>query len=91
MSKCLTCRFINLSYCIGEAALQDLRFFGKDQCVIVSGESVNGLMQGAGKTEASKIFLRYIAAGFDGGDGKRLQEIEQQLIVSNSILEGLFS
>lgn len=66
-------------FSVAEAALQDLRFYERNQCVIVSGES------GAGKTEASKIFLKYIASGLT--DSKRMDEIQSQLILSNFILE----
>ncbi|KAI8908522.1 P-loop containing nucleoside triphosphate hydrolase protein [Gorgonomyces haynaldii] len=66
-------------FSIAEAALQDLRYNQRDQCVIVSGES------GAGKTESSKILLRYIAAGL--AHQKKLVDIQNQLLLTNHIME----
>eukprot|EP00456_Euglypha_rotunda_P045580 TRINITY_DN3612_c0_g1_i18.p1 TRINITY_DN3612_c0_g1~~TRINITY_DN3612_c0_g1_i18.p1 ORF type:complete len:242 (-),score=53.64 TRINITY_DN3612_c0_g1_i18:27-752(-) len=51
----------------------------RDQCVIVTGES------GAGKTEASKIFMQYISAVSLGGG--EAGEIKQKLLDSNPVLE----
>jgi myosin heavy subunit len=60
-------------YGVADNAYKALRGFGKSQSCIVSGES------GAGKTEATKLFLQYIAevssggidASGDGGNGKK--------------------
>jgi myosin heavy subunit len=54
----------------------------ENQCVIISGES------GAGKTEASKYFMQYIAAvSKSGGEVTRVKD---QLLCSNPVLEGFF-
>eukprot|EP01119_Soliformovum_irregulare_P017879 TRINITY_DN5376_c0_g2_i2.p1 TRINITY_DN5376_c0_g2~~TRINITY_DN5376_c0_g2_i2.p1 ORF type:complete len:1039 (+),score=347.18 TRINITY_DN5376_c0_g2_i2:84-3200(+) len=54
----------------------------EDQCVIISGES------GAGKTEASKIFMQYIAAVSKSATyNKEVSDIKDKLLESNPILE----
>jgi myosin-1 len=65
-------------YTLAQAAILDLNSWQRDQCVIISGES------GAGKTEASKIFLSYIALQDTTSNTK---QIENQLVLSNNILE----
>lgn len=50
----------------------------RDQCILVSGES------GAGKTEASKYILTYIAAISRPGSNAQIREI---LLQSNDVLE----
>ena len=51
----------------------------KDQCVIISRES------GAGKTEASKKIMQYIAAVT--GSGPEIERVKNQILQSNPILE----
>lgn len=51
-----------------------------DQCIIISGES------GAGKTEASKLVMQYIAAV--SGRGSEVDRVKEQLLQSNPVLEG---
>ena len=63
-----------------------MRSESRDQCVLISGES------GAGKTEASKKILHYIAAVSDGGSGggahtAQLASVKDRLLQSNPILE----
>jgi myosin-1 len=52
----------------------------ENQCVIISGES------GAGKTEASKIFMQYIAAV--SKSSAEVSKVKDQLLESNPVLEG---
>jgi len=59
-----------------------MRDHNVDQCVIISGES------GAGKTEASKIFMKYIAAV--SGNTDRVDRVKNQLLNSNPVLEGKY-
>ena len=62
-----------------------MRSESRDQCVLISGES------GAGKTEASKKILHYIAAVSDGGGGgahaAQLASVKDRLLQPNPILE----
>eukprot|EP00179_Madagascaria_erythrocladioides_P014805 CAMPEP_0198364584 /NCGR_PEP_ID=MMETSP1450-20131203/153739_1 /TAXON_ID=753684 ORGANISM="Madagascaria erythrocladiodes, Strain CCMP3234" /NCGR_SAMPLE_ID=MMETSP1450 /ASSEMBLY_ACC=CAM_ASM_001115 /LENGTH=1082 /DNA_ID=CAMNT_0044072023 /DNA_START=157 /DNA_END=3405 /DNA_ORIENTATION=- len=53
----------------------------QNQCVIISGES------GAGKTESSKIVMRYIAAASPTSKAQDMERIKDQLLDSNPILE----
>ena len=50
-----------------------------DQCIIISGES------GAGKTEASKLVMQYVAAV--SGKGQEVDKVKEQLLQSNPVLE----
>jgi myosin-1 len=52
----------------------------QDQCILITGES------GAGKTEASKIVMKYIAAV--STSGKAVAKISGQLLNSTPCLEG---
>lgn len=54
--------------------------YHENQCVIISGES------GAGKTEAAKRIMQYIAA-VSGGQDSSIQEIKEMVLATNPLLE----
>jgi len=54
----------------------------ENQCILITGES------GAGKTEASKIVMKYIAAV--SGSSEQVDKVKDALLNSNPILEGWF-
>ncbi|XP_070536547.1 unconventional myosin-Ib-like [Ptychodera flava] len=66
-------------YAIADDAYRSMRDKSRDQCIIISGES------GAGKTEASKIVMQYVAAV--SGKGKDIDRVKEQLLQSNPVLE----
>lgn len=68
-------------YSIADNAFRNMRGRSVDQCVIISGES------GAGKTEASKLIMKYIAAVAESSQD--VDKIKEQLLNSNPCLEAL--
>ncbi|XP_072847241.2 unconventional myosin-Ia isoform X1 [Pogona vitticeps] len=66
-------------YAIADDAYNSLREQDKDQCVLITGES------GAGKTEASKLVMSYVAAVC--GKGEQVNRVKEQLLQSNPVLE----
>ncbi|XP_060108849.1 unconventional myosin-Ia-like isoform X2 [Heteronotia binoei] len=66
-------------YAIADDAYHSLRDQDKDQCVLITGES------GAGKTEASKLVMSYVAAVC--GKGEQVNRVKEQLLQSNPVLE----
>lgn len=66
-------------YAIADTAYRSMKNEGRDQCVLISGES------GSGKTEASKYLLQYLAQ-CSGHTGK-VDQVKDRLIQSNPVLE----
>uniref|UniRef100_A0A8C2MIF5 Unconventional myosin-Ib n=1 Tax=Cricetulus griseus TaxID=10029 RepID=A0A8C2MIF5_CRIGR len=67
------------SFALSDEAYRSLRDQDKDQCILITGES------GAGKTEASKLVMSYVAAVC--GKGAEVNEVKEQLLQSNPVLE----
>ncbi|EJD03816.1 uncharacterized protein FOMMEDRAFT_106001 [Fomitiporia mediterranea MF3/22] len=67
-------------YGIAESAYYNMNAYHENQCVIISGES------GAGKTEAAKRIMQYIAA-VSGGADSSIQEIKDMVLATNPLLE----
>nr|CAH7751170.1 unnamed protein product [Callosobruchus chinensis] len=74
-------------FAIADASHKVMKQQGRDTCIVISGES------GSGKTEASKIIMKYIAAvtnqdSIRNPSGqKEIERVKNVLIQSNSILE----
>jgi myosin-1 len=67
-------------FSIAETAYYNMNAYHENQCVIISGES------GAGKTEAAKRIMQYIAA-VSGGKDSSIQEIKDMVLATNPLLE----
>ena len=67
-------------YAIAEDAYKNMMFEHEDQSIIISGES------GAGKTEASKKIMEYIAAVSVAGS-ERVTYVKDIFLESNPLLE----
>lgn len=65
---------------IAESAYYNMQAYKENQCVIISGES------GAGKTEAAKRIMQYIAA-VSGGEDSSIKEIKDMVLATNPLLE----
>jgi hypothetical protein len=66
-------------YCLTDLMYREMRNSNESQCVIISGES------GAGKTEASKRIMQFIAAvSGSSGDVMRVKDV---ILESNPLLE----
>ncbi len=67
-------------FAIAEASYYNMKAYKDNQCVIISGES------GAGKTEAAKRIMQYIAnvSGSESGDS---QQIKDMVLATNPLLE----
>ena len=66
-------------YAVTDTALRSMRAELQNQCILISGES------GAGKTEASKKVLQFIAATARKNTG--LEVVKEKLLQSNPVLE----
>lgn len=66
-------------YALANMAYQSLRDRDRDQCILITGES------GAGKTEASKLVMSYVAAVCEKGE--QVNTVKEQLLQSNPVLE----
>lgn len=67
-------------FSIAESAYYNMNAYHENQCVIISGES------GAGKTEAAKRIMQYVAA-VSGGQDSNIQEIKDMVLATNPLLE----
>ncbi|EGO04268.1 hypothetical protein SERLA73DRAFT_118504 [Serpula lacrymans var. lacrymans S7.3] len=67
-------------FSIAESAYYNMNAYHENQCVIISGES------GAGKTEAAKRIMQYIAAASVGQDDS-IQQIKDMVLATNPLLE----
>ncbi|KZT54789.1 myosin-1 [Calocera cornea HHB12733] len=71
-------------FAIAESAYYNMKAYKDNQCVIITGES------GAGKTEAAKQIMQYIAAVSGTGadtEGSRIGEIKEMVLATNPLLE----
>ena len=66
-------------YALSDDAYRSMRDKNKDQCIIITGES------GAGKTEASKIIMQFIA--LVSGKDAEVAKVKDMLLKSNPLLE----
>ncbi|KAI0023838.1 P-loop containing nucleoside triphosphate hydrolase protein [Xylariomycetidae sp. FL0641] len=67
-------------FAIAESAYYNMKAYNDNQCVIISGES------GAGKTEAAKRIMQYIA-NVSGGESAEIQHIKDMVLATNPLLE----
>ena len=67
-------------FAIAEGAYYNMKSYKDNQCIIISGES------GAGKTEAAKRIMQYIAA-VSGGSGTEIQDVKDMVLATNPLLE----
>ncbi|KAK3393686.1 P-loop containing nucleoside triphosphate hydrolase protein [Podospora didyma] len=68
-------------FAIAESAYYNMKAYKDNQCVIISGES------GAGKTEAAKRIMQYIANVSGGEAGSDIQQIKDMVLATNPLLE----
>ncbi|KAL8761609.1 MAG: hypothetical protein Q9184_002284 [Pyrenodesmia sp. 2 TL-2023] len=67
-------------FAVAESAYYNMNAYKENQCVIISGES------GAGKTEAAKRIMQYIAS-VSGGTDSSIQQIKDMVLATNPLLE----
>ncbi|KPM07155.1 myosin IA-like protein [Sarcoptes scabiei] len=68
-------------FAIADAAYKQMRQLNNDSCILISGES------GSGKTEASKLIMKYLATITNLGSRTEIERIKNVLLQSNCILE----
>uniref|UniRef100_A0A672IFY5 Myosin IG n=1 Tax=Salarias fasciatus TaxID=181472 RepID=A0A672IFY5_SALFA len=68
-------------YAVADAAYKAMKRRAKDTCIVISGES------GAGKTEASKYIMQYIAAVTNESQRAEVESVKNVLLKSNCVLE----
>ncbi|RHZ46743.1 hypothetical protein Glove_606g141 [Diversispora epigaea] len=67
-------------YAVAESAYYNMNSYKENQCIIISGES------GAGKTEAAKRIMQYIAT-VSGERSSSIKEIKDMVLATNPLLE----
>ncbi|KAH2983442.1 hypothetical protein KXV25_001813 [Aspergillus fumigatus] len=67
-------------FAVAESAYYNMKSYKDNQCVIISGES------GAGKTEAAKRIMQYIAS-VSGGTDSSIQHTKDMVLATNPLLE----
>ncbi|KAL2203911.1 myosin [Sarocladium strictum] len=67
-------------FAIAESSYYNMKAYNENQCVIISGES------GAGKTEAAKRIMQYIA-NVSGGEDGEIKQIKDMVLATNPLLE----
>lgn len=67
-------------FAVAESAYYNMKAYHENQCVIISGES------GAGKTEAAKRLMQYIAS-VSGGSDSSIQKTKDMVLATNPLLE----
>ncbi|KAL8872641.1 MAG: hypothetical protein Q9174_001766, partial [Haloplaca sp. 1 TL-2023] len=67
-------------FAVAESAYYNMNAYKENQCVIISGES------GAGKTEAAKRIMQYIAS-VSGGSDSSIQQTKDMVLATNPLLE----
>jgi len=67
-------------FAVAESSYYNMKAYKENQCVIISGES------GAGKTEAAKRLMQYIA-NVSGGGNSSIQQTKDMVLATNPLLE----
>lgn len=68
-------------FAVAESMYYNLKSYGDNQCVIISGES------GAGKTEAAKQIMQYIANVSTDSSNQEISQIKNMVLATNPLLE----